>query len=373
MTRIAQVANFVAPHSGGIRTVLGNLAEGYAARGVEVVQIVPGRRHSTQATRWGTAIAIPGILIPKTGYRVITPQSVREALERVAPDHLEVHDRATLRGLGTWARYRSVSACVISHERLDRLLEQWTGRPTLSRGLADRSNRALADRFETVVCTTAWAAEEFARIGVTNTVLAPLGVDTDTFTPDRADPRARAEFAWPEERLLVLVSRLSPEKRPQLALDTAAELVARGVRVRLVVAGDGPLRSSLEHRARALPVRFVGHLRDATEVAALQADADVVLAPGPVETFGLAALEALAAGTPVVADQRSALSEVLGDAGIAAAPTAVAFSDAVQALLARPVVERRTAARARALGYSWDATVETFLTAHGGARSRADR
>ena len=87
----------------------------------------------------------------------------------------------------------------------------------------------------------------------------------------------------------------------------------------LVVAGDGPLRARLERAARrkGLPVTFAGFITDPTELAALLASADVVIAPGPVETFGLAALEALACGTPVVVSADSALPEVIGAAGVA--------------------------------------------------------
>jgi alpha-1,6-mannosyltransferase len=84
---------------------------------------------------------------------------------------------------------------------------------------------------------------------------------------------------------------------------------AAGIDAVLVVAGDGPLRGRLERAARrkALPVQFAGFVTDPKHLATLLASADVVVAPGPVETFGLAALEALACGTPVVVSGDSAL------------------------------------------------------------------
>ena len=56
----------------------------------------------------------------------------------------------------------------------------------------------------------------------------------------------------------------------------------RGQRVRLVVAGDGPLRRRLERKARGLPITFLGHV-PSVEMPALLSTADVVLAPGPVD------------------------------------------------------------------------------------------
>ena len=76
-------------------------------------------------------------------------------------------------------------------------------------------------------------------------------------------------------------------------------------------------------------------------LAKLLATADVVIAPGPAETFGLSALEALASGTPVVVSSRSALPEVVGQAGLAADDNDVACADAVQRLLRREPAERR--------------------------------
>ncbi len=65
--------------------------------------------------------------------------------------------------------------------------------------------------------------------------------------------------------------------------------------------------------------RFAGFLPDRSDLAALLASADVAIAPGPAETFGLAGLEALACGTPVVVSAESALPEVVGEAGASVA------------------------------------------------------
>ncbi|CAM5470276.1 D-inositol-3-phosphate glycosyltransferase [Streptomyces griseomycini] len=81
---------------------------------------------------------------------------------------------------------------------------------------------------------------------------------------------------------------------------------------------------------------FLGHVRDRALLGALQACADVCLAPGPAETFGLAALEAMACGTPVVASASSALPEVIGESGAVAEDRGEAFAEAVELLLERP-------------------------------------
>jgi len=255
-----------------------------------------------------------------------------------------------------------VPSTVIAHERIDGVLRAFS--PLGARGAqlaADRHNATTARRFDRVVTTTRFAAQEFARIGV-STDHVPLGVDLVQFRPGPRPPGGVP--------LLVLCSRLSREKRPDLAVEALRVLHRGGSTARLVVAGSGPLTASMTRRARGLPVEMVGHLADRSSVASLLRAADVVLAPGPVETFGLAALEALASGTPVVAANTSAVAELVGGgAGRSASPEPRALAEAVSALLAVPQAQRRQAARARAESFPWSRTTDTMLALHGLAAS----
>ncbi|MDQ0944920.1 glycosyltransferase [Streptomyces sp. V1I1] len=366
--RIVRLANFVTPASGGLRTALRELGKGYLAAGHEPVLIVPGDLASDQLTPQGRVITLPGPELPGTGgYRVLAGRRrLRDVLESIEPDRIEVSDRTTLRWTGEWARRHRIPSVMVSHETADGVLRTWGLSESLAGRTADRLNRHTAWAYSRIVCTTEWAEREFVRIGARNVVRAPLGVDLVGCRPGRRSKVLRAKYAAGAEVLLLLCSRLSVEKRPGMALDALAELRERGVRASLVVAGDGPLRAALTRRARAerLPAVFLGYVGDREVVADLQAAADLCLAPGPAETFGLSALEALACGTPVVASASSALPEVVGDAGAAALDTPENFADAVQMLLARPENDRREAARARAELFDWQRSVDAFLAAH---------
>jgi len=375
--RIVRLANYVGPRSGGMRTALRELGTGYLAAGHDPVLIIPGRRRGDEPTAQGRVITRYGPLVPFTGrYRALLGRRRLTALlTELRPDRLEVSDRTTLRWTGQWARDHGVPAVMVSHESLTGLfslpadvsgMSRWRSRllSNAATALADALNRRSARRYQRIVCTTRWAAAEFERIGTPNLTRIPLGVDLELFSPERYSDTARDTYAKPAQTLLVHCGRLSVEKKPHRSLAALAGLRAAGVDAVLVVAGDGPLRAGLERaaRRRSLPVLFAGFVTDPKQLATLLASADVVVAPGPVETFGLAALEALACGTPVVVSASSALPEVIGDAGIAV--SGEDFAEGVRAVLARDACARRAAARARGEEFGWAASVAAFLAVH---------
>lgn len=184
--RVVQVANFYGPRSGGLRTAVDRLGAEYCANGHEVFLIVPGQRAQRSQLHTGVVrITLPARLIPLTGgYRAVLPGPVKSLLAALRPDALEVSDRLTLRSLGRWGRDHGATTVMISHERLDRLVGQVLPRRAAVK-FADLANARTAANYDTVVCTTGFAREEFDRIGATNTVTVPLGVDLQTFHPRR--------------------------------------------------------------------------------------------------------------------------------------------------------------------------------------------
>ena len=431
--RIAHVANFYGPRSGGIRTAMHALAREYRARGHDPVLVVPGPEDGVSWRSGTPVVTLHAPLVPFLGgYRaILRPDGVGRLLDQLAPDRLEVSDRTTLTGLGDWAREAGVPSVLWLHERVDGVLRTagpgWgTARVTPYVGrchgaAADAYNARTFRRFDRLVATTAFAAGEAERLGCPPAAAAeaepaaraapvssrafaldssaqaldsssttrsdggarrplpplhrvPLGVDLHAFGPGRRSLALRDELALRREAVVLVVSRLSREKRVDLAVDAVARLIADGRPARLVVAGDGPLAAVLEERARCrgVPAAFLSFVGDRERLAALLATADVVVAAGPVETFGLAALEALASGTPVVASMTSALPEVVGPAGSIAAPTPDALALALHEVFDRPVGARRAAARDRAELFPWSTTAESMLALHGAPAAARD-
>jgi alpha-1,6-mannosyltransferase len=160
--------------------------------------------------------------------------------------------------------------------------------------------------------------------------------------------------------------RLSVEKHAHRSIDTVAALRDSGVDAQLVVVGEGPLRARLERQAARLPVDFTGYIGCRDTVATILATADVALAPGPHETFGLAALEASASGTPAVVSRTSALAEILTtDSGAAADNDPNAIAHAVSSIISRPERLRRNSARRRAEQFTWPRSATGMLNALG--------
>jgi alpha-1,6-mannosyltransferase len=357
MTRIVQLANFYGPESGGLRTVLDELGRGYERAGFERFSIVPGERDAEVSTEAGTTMTLAAPLLPGGGgYRLLNSRARVEAvLDRIGPDRLEVSDKLSLVWASRWASARGLRCILLSHERLDAILAARVPRWFPLPRAADWWNRRLVARFDQLVCTSSFGAEEFERIGATNLTRVPLGVDLDVFQPGPSSPVGCTQ--------LVMVGRLSKEKRPGLAIETVRELRGRGVDARLTIVGAGPLAPRLAAAAEGLPVRFTGHVQDRGAVAALLAGADVALAPCPVESFGLSVLEALAAGTPVVVGEGGASAELIDDScGRIAATDPASMGQAVVALLDVP--GRRASARVRAERYPWSRTVDGMLAAH---------
>jgi len=124
----------------------------------------------------------------------------------------------------------------------------------------------------------------------------------------------RGELSPRGEPLLVHVSNFRPVKRPVDCVEILARVRERGVDARLVMVGDGSERSRAEHRARCLGVErqcsFVGKQPRIVDYLSVS---DVLLLPSEQESFGLAALEALACEVPVIASRVGGIPEVVDD------------------------------------------------------------
>jgi Glycosyl transferases group 1/Glycosyltransferase Family 4 len=167
----------------------------------------------------------------------------------------------------------------------------------------------------------AGAASYAARLGLSDDAIArvPNGVDLDALTRASAAAAAgRAELgAGPEDRLILGVLRLAPEKRPLLWIEAAALAARRAPSLRFVLVGAGPLAPACR---RAIAASGLGPrlrlLAPRAEIGAVLAAADALVLTSAIEGMPNVALEALALGTPVLATDAGDLAGALtGDSG----------------------------------------------------------
>jgi len=203
----------------------------------------------------------------------------------------------------------------------------------------------------------------------------PHGVDSQRFRPGLAGGRemvARA-LGGRVAPYVLFASQLHPRKNLDALRTAIAALAARGFPHVLAIVGgpaqDRPDPDALVAAAVAelpgAPGRVVRLTAEAdAELAALMAGADAFCLPSLHEGFGLTVLEAMACGSAVIASDRGALPDLIGDAGVLVEPSAAAVEAALGRVLADPADARRLgeAARARALELTWERTARGWAS-----------
>ncbi|MCX7929979.1 MAG: N-acetyl-alpha-D-glucosaminyl L-malate synthase BshA [Chlorobi bacterium] len=157
-----------------------------------------------------------------------------------------------------------------------------------------------------------------------NIAVIPNFVNTTVYDRTRYDTAAlRTQLAGDADVVLMHVSNFRPVKRVTDTIHILAAVRTQGINACLVLIGDGPDRAEAEKLCRSLSlcehVRFVGKVMATAE---LLSTADIFLLPSQNESFGLAALEALSCGVPVVASNVGGIPEVVahGQTGYLAEP-----------------------------------------------------
>jgi len=191
-------------------------------------------------------------------------------------------------------------------------------------------------------------------------------VDTERFRRRELPPCYRENFAAPDERLVIHVSNMRPVKRLNDIIRAFAHL-QRAVPARLVLVGEGPDRPEAERLACELEIYdrviFAGNMAHVENALAV---ADLFLMASEVESFGLAALEAMACEVPVVGTRIGGIPEVVeeGETGLLVPLGDVdALAEAGIRLLSNPelLAEYGRAARERAITcFSHDAGISAY-------------
>jgi len=194
-----------------------------------------------------------------------------------------------------------------------------------------------------------------------NVAVIPLGLDLDEISASRG--RLRRDLGLSEDVFLLgIVGRLCEVKNHALLLEVASLMSMSPERFRIVIIGDGELRSELERKTRELGIQdqviFTGFRKDATD---LYADLDLVGLTSLNEGTPLTLIEAMSAGRAVIATDVGGVRDLMGEAesstgNISVWPhgvtvpsrDAVSFAEGTRYLFERPDVRRKMGAHARA-------------------------
>ena len=382
--RSVHITNCYHKQSGGISTSYNNLLAAAAKRRRHLSLIVPGESESVEVLSEYTKIYyVPAKKSPvfDRRYRVMMPWQymptksiIRKILLEERPDIIEVTDKYTLSMIGPMIRtgkFRRLGRPMLVHfscERMDdnvatfvpggRFGKQLSGfllrnyhLPAFDFHLAN-SDYTAREFYEAVepkgrlsqwIMNRTWNLFRAPRVPIEDRIhVCPRGVNVQKFNEESRSVELRRELCRragvPENSVLLFYAgRLSPEKNVGILLDLMLKLAKSNDRdYRLLIAGDGPKGKSLAGQAsKLIPGRIIqfGHV-DKAQLAYFYANADVFIHPNPREPFGIAPLEAMASGLPLVAPNSGGILSYANDENSwLVEPTVEAFAAAISEVL----------------------------------------
>jgi glycosyltransferase involved in cell wall biosynthesis len=326
--------------TGGLERVVQSLARHAKERGLDV-QVLCAVRAGPLAAEI-EASSVPVRVLGLTGYRPRDILRAARVLGEIDPDiiHTHGHFAGVLGRAAAW--WAGLPISVHHLHTID----------TTLRRRHRRMERFLARLTDRVICCSR-AVAEHARLdlGIPESLvlIVPNGIEPMSCVTPGA---ALAKIGRPAKPVIGCIGSLTPHKGQSILLRSLEHLPCDRPLPTIVLIGDGPERAVLEALAAALPRRprvlFLGERQDAR---ALLPAFDLLVVPSlEREGFGLAAIEGMDAGVPVIASRVGGLPEVVeeGRTGILVPPgDATALAQAIAGLLDRPETGRALGAEGR--------------------------
>jgi alpha-1,6-mannosyltransferase len=384
--------------SGGIATFYKELMAAANRNGRHLILVVPAAEDSIeQVGDFGKIYHVAAPVAPlNSSYRILYPSQfipsrskIQQIIAHERPDLVEICDKYNLNYLGALLRlgmlrqigYRP-PVVGLSCERMDDNFGAYLGGGAAGKYFSRFYMQWLYfPFFDYHIANSSHTADELVPAAKGHPVsrsvwIRPMGVDVARFSPSKRTVEGRAHLLRRckgdrDSALLLYAGRLAPEKNLNLLVQLMEQLSLVGPQFRLIIAGQGMDENRLRALAEArVPgqITFLGHVGDREQLAELYANCDVFLHPNPHEPFGIAPLEAMAAGLPLVAPNSGGVTSYANtDNAWVVEPTGTAFARAVyQALTDEPLRLRRIrAALQTAQQFSWPNITILFFDLYG--------
>lgn len=374
---VLDITKFFGEATGGIRTYL--LAKARYTQqdsSLRQVLVVPGATDALAEEGGVRCYRLRGPRIPfDPSYRfLLATRTTRRIFEHERPDLIEIGSPWLVPWVTHYAN-RGLGAPLVwfYHTHFPVILDP--GLPGISRyrRVAARASwayvRRVASSCQATLVASDSVARDLERHGVPGVHRVALGVDLECFHPARrvASRATRSRHDLPDAPLAVYLGRFAEEKRIDTVI-AAWRTVGRRTGGWLVLIGAGPSESRLRALADGLQIRWIPYRRSREEVADLLAACDLYIAPGPAETFGLSALEAMASGTPVLAVDAGGVADRVRSSGagaVYALGDPAACAEAATAMLAGDLPGLGKAARAFAeRQHSWSSALDGIFNVY---------
>jgi alpha-1,6-mannosyltransferase len=338
------------------------------------LMVVPGTRDAVIEEERAITVTVASPRVPGSpNYRLLLRTgAVRAALERFRPDLIECQDAYNLPWAALAHRRRHPDTALIAAYMTDfptvyveRPFSKFLGRPigSASSRLCYAYCGALYRRFDSIFALSEnGGAAKLRSLGIDPVEIVPLGVEVGEFGPERRDAGLRASLGLTDQQpLIIYVGRLDGEKKPGVVVNAFRRL-PEALGAKLVLLGEGPLKAEI---ASIGDERIVmpGYVKGRAELARWLASADLYTSAMADETFGISIIEAQASGLPVVGVAAGAMidrvTEATGRLGPVGDVKAMAAN--ILAVWESDRSAMAAAARAHALQFSWDSSMEALF------------
>lgn len=324
---VLDITKFFGDATGGIRTyLLAKAAYVQSRPSLRQVLVVPGAQDALAEEGGVRCYRLRGPRIPfDSSYRfLLATRTTKRIVEHERPDVIEVGSPWLVPWLTRRANRRLQAPLIwFYHTHFPVILDPGLpGTSTTRRAagaLAWSYVRRLSQLYRGILVASESVARQLEAAGVERVHRVALGVDLERFHPGRRERRdeTRRRYGLPDAPLAIYVGRFAGEKQIETVLDAWPE-VTRKTGARLVMVGAGPREQRLRAHAPGAAVHWIPYLRDRDQLADLVAAADLYVAPGPAETFGLSALEAMASGLPVLSVDSGGVADRVRQSGAGA-------------------------------------------------------